>query len=671
MNTYPHLFEPLDLGHTTLKNRIFMASMHMRFELMGNAEERAARFYAERAKGGVALVVTGGYAPNPDGAIEEGAHFLNSRDQVAAQKIIPTAVHEAGSRVALQILHAGRYAKVDTPVGPSDIPSPINRRQIHALTTEEVEQTVEDFVTTAGLAREAGFDGVEIMGSEGYLITTFCTAFTNNRSDHWGGTFENRIRFPVEIVRRTRESLGDEFLILYRISALDLMEGGLTGAETRILAQEIERAGADILTTGIGWHESRVPTIAHMVPQGGWRHAARQIREAVSIPVAATNRINTPEIANSLIGDGDADIVALARPMLADPYFAAKAEQGRGDAINTCIGCNQACLDFIFQERGASCLVNPAAGREFDTVVRPAARPLKIAVAGGGPAGMAAALKAATRGHSVSLFESDARLGGQFNLAKQVPGKGDFSETIRYFRTRLAEEGVDVRLSTPARAEDLEAEGFDHIVIATGVVPREVRIDGADHDHVLSYVDVLGGDVEIGERVAIIGSGGIGFDVALFLAASGETQKAGGFLEKWGIDSSHETAGGLGRPKQMASNRNIVMLQRSERRPGASLGLTTGWVIRSELRSLGVHNMIGVTYGRIDDSGLHVSVDGEESLVEADTIVVCAGQEPKSQLYQECRDLGMAATRIGGALETTGLDALRAITQGTEIGESL
>ena len=668
---YPHLFEPLDLGFLTLKNRIFMASMHMRFELMGRAEERAAAFYAERAKGGAALIVTGGYAPDPAGVMDEGAHYLNAREQVAAQKVIPDAVHAVGGRIALQILHAGRYAKVENPVGPSDLPSPINPREVRALATEEVERTVEDYVNCAALARDAGFDGVEIMGSEGYLITTFCAARTNNRTDEWGGSFENRIRFPVEIVRRTRRRLGPEFIILYRLSALDLVEGGLTGTETEELAREIEKAGADILTTGIGWHEARVPTIAHMVPRAGWRHAARRIREAVGIPVAATNRITTPEVAEAVIAGGDADIVALGRQMLADPGFAAKAQAGRGKAINTCIGCNQACLDYIFSDRASTCLVNPFAGRELDLAIRPAAKPLKLAVVGAGPAGMSAALTAAECGHRVTLFEAAPEIGGQFNLAKRVPGKEDFADSIRYFATRLAEEGVEARTGTAASAQALADEGFDHVIVATGVSPRKVDIEGADRDNVVSYVDALSGRARLGERVAIIGSGGIGFDVAVFLSSPPGPCPVDEFLDRWGVDVDHETPGGLGKPSRGVSGRSVVMLQRSRTRPGNTLGLTTGWAIRAELRSLGVQNLADVVYRRIDDRGVHVTVGGDESLVEADSVVVCAGQEAERSLYMQLRESGMPATVIGGAEKAAGLDALKAIRQGTETALAL
>ena len=666
---FPHLFEPLDIGFLTLKNRIFMASMHMRFELMGRAEERAAAFYAERAKGGAALIVTGGYAPNPAGVMDEGAHYLNSPEQVAAQTVIPDAVHAAGGKIALQILHAGRYAKVENPVGPSSLPSPINPREVKALAAEEVERTVEDYVDCAALARDAGFDGVEIMGSEGYLITTFCAPRTNDRTDEWGGSFENRIRFPVEIVRRTRDRLGPEFIILFRISALDLVEGGLTGSETEEFARRIEKAGADILTTGIGWHEARIPTIAHMVPRAGWRHAARRIKQAVGIPVAATNRITTPEVAEAVIAGGDADIVALGRQMLADPHFAAKAEAGRAAAINTCIGCNQACLDYIFADRASTCLVNPFAGRELDLAVRPAEKPLELAVVGAGPAGMSAALTAAECGHRVTLFEAAPEIGGQFNLAKMVPGKEDFADSIRYFATRLAETGVEVRTGVAASAQTLV--GFDHVIVATGVTPRKVDIEGADRDNVASYVDALSGRARLGERVAIIGSGGIGFDMAIFLASPPGSPRIDEFLDRWGVDVAHETPGGVGKPSPGVPRRSVVMLQRSTARPGSSLGLTTGWALRAELRSLDVKNLVGVAYRKIDDHGLHVAVDGEDRLVEADSIVVCAGQEEERGLYERLREMGVPATVIGGAEEAAGLDALKAIRQGTETALAL
>ncbi|PPR11291.1 MAG: 2,4-dienoyl-CoA reductase [NADPH] [Alphaproteobacteria bacterium MarineAlpha11_Bin1] len=670
---YPHLFEPLDLGFTSLKNRIFMASMHIRFELLGDASNRAAAFYAERARGGAALIVTGGYGPNQQGVIETGADCLNSSDQLEEERKIPSAVHEAGGRIVLQILHAGRYAKVQNPVGASSIPSPINPRKIRALSSDEVEQTIEDFVNCAALAQEAGYDGVEIMGSEGYLISTFCAESTNDRKDQWGGSLENRIKFPIEIVRRVRERVGNQFIILYRISALDLFEGGLTGLETEILAQEIEKAGANILTTGIGWHESRIPTIAHMVPRGGWRHAARRIKNAVNIPVAATNRINTPEIGEQLIANGDADIVALGRQMLADAQFAIKAENGRAIAINTCIGCNQACLDFIFAEKAASCLVNPFAGRELDIARTTSEKPNNIAVVGAGPAGLATALTSAECGHSVTLYEGSDELGGQFNLAKRIPGKEDFEETIRYFGARLEEENVNVCLRSRPTAAELASKNYDHIIVATGVKPRLLDIEGADRDNVISYIDALLGRKPIGDKVAIIGSGGIGFDVAEFVSnpRTSVPNSINGFMAHWGIDIDHLTPGGMTPSIPETPARSIIMLQRSESRPGKSLGLTTGWVVRSELKSRGVKNITGASYNRINDEGLHITVGGKEQVIEADTIIVCAGQVSENDLYNELTEAGATATLIGGAQLSAGLDALTAIHQGTEVALNL
>ena len=670
---YPKLFEPLDLGFTTLKNRIFMASMHIRFELLDRSIERAAAFYAERAKGGTALIVTGGYGPNLEGVIETGADCLNAVEQVEREKLIPRAVHSAGGKIALQILHAGRYAKVEHPVSASDIASPINRRNIRALTSDDVEQTINDYVNCAALAQKAGYDGVEIMGSEGYLISTFCASSTNNRQDSWGGSFENRIRFPIEIIRRVREKVGPEFIILYRISALDLFDGGLTGGETEILAKEIEKAGANILTTGIGWHESKIPTIAHMVPRGGWRYAARRIKTAVNIPVAATNRINSPEVAENILANADADIVALGRQMLADPYFAKKSETGQGASINTCIACNQACLDYIFADKASSCLVNPFAGREIDMSIKKAKRPKTIGIIGAGPAGMAAALTAAECGHKVTLFESGPIVGGQLNLAKNVPGKEDFSETVRYFENRLAQENVIIQVNTRVRPDHFDQKEFEHVILATGVKPRKLDVEGSKQNNVINYIEALNGTKPIGQKVVIIGSGGIGFDVAEFLTNPNSNLPISieSFLEHWGVDQDHHAAGGLTTPIRKPAKRTVTMLQRTDARPGKSLGLTTGWVVKAELKSRGVKNYTGVTYRRIDEKGLHIRVTGEEQLVEADTIIVCAGQEPESSLLENLVKKAIPVSVIGGAESADGLDALRAIKQGTDIALSL
>ena len=673
--SYPHLLRPLDLGFTTLKNRAIMGSMHTRLELMDNTIERQAAFYAERARGQVGLIVTGGYAPNPFGRMDDRSEVLDRSDQVADLRRITDAVHDEDGKICLQILHAGRYARIDAPVGASDIPAPINRCEVHSLTSDEVERTIEDFATCAALAREAGFDGVEVMGSEGYLITQFCAERTNNRQDDWGGAFENRIRFPLEIVRRVRERVGQDFILIYRISALDLVDGGFTGEETAVLAREVEAAGADILSSGIGWHEARIPTIGHMVPRGAWRFATAHLKRTVSIPVVASNRINTPELGDEIIGSGEADLVAMARPLLADAFFVAKAMAGKADQINTCIACNQACLDYIFTGRAATCLVNPRAGREFDFDRASDAAPKKIAVIGAGAAGMACAVTAAERGHAVSLFEASDAIGGQINMAKVIPGKDEFDETLRYFRSRLESTGVDVRLNRRPGPGELKQENYDHIVVATGVSPRALDIDGIDHPKVLSYVDVLSGRKPVGRRVAIAGAGGIGFDVAEYLTG-GESEpeiSTEGFLDDWGVDRAHASPGGLGSPRDLrdGQDRSVTMLQRSSKRFGRTLGLTTGWALRVALENRGVDMIGDVTYRKIDDEGLHITTGDEDRVIAADTVVICVGQEPNRQLYDELEAVGLPATLIGGAEETAGLDALRAIDQGVRLAMEL
>jgi 2,4-dienoyl-CoA reductase (NADPH2) len=666
---FPHLIAPLDLGFIRLPNRVVMGSMHTRLECEADGARKLAAFYAERARGGAGLIITGGVAPNRDGLLEEDADALVDPSRVPFHRTVTDAVHEAGGRICLQILHAGRYARIAAPVGASDFPSPINRRAIRALADAEVEQTVDDFARCAALARDAGYDGVEIMGSEGYLITQFTCPRTNNRTDRWGGPLENRLRFPREIVRRTRLRVGRDFLIVFRISALDLVEDGLTAAETAAQAQVLAAEGVDILDTGIGWHEARVPTIAYTVPRAAWTFAVKRIKDAVSIPVMATNRINTPELAEALVASGTADLVSLARPLLADAAFAAKALAGRSAAINTCIACNQACLDYLFVNRPATCLVNPRAGRETEFPTGRARRAKKIAVVGAGAAGLACAVTAAERGHRVTLHEAAPRVGGQLNLAKVVPGK-EFAETLRYFETRLAETGVELRLESRPDARALAAAGFDELVVATGVRPRVPELRGIDHPKVARYDEILSGARQAGSSVAIIGAGGIGFDVAAYLSAPAEHADAAHFLAAWGVDTSGEAAGGLARPIPERAERRITMFQRKSAPPGRTLGMTTGWALKAELARRGVRILAGVQYERIDDTGLHYVHDGAPHVMPCDTVVLCAGQLEARDLYNELGALGVRAYLIGGAERADELDALRAFDQGTRLAHA-
>lgn len=677
---YPHLLRPLDLGFTTLPNRVLMGSMHVGLEEAERGFERMAAFYAERARGGAGLIVTGGIAPNEAGRPWAGGAKLSTPDEVAQHTVVTDAVHREGGRIAMQILHFGRYAYHEDLVAPSALQAPISPFVPNELTDDEVEQTVEDFVRTAALAREAGYDGVEIMGSEGYLINEFIAGATNHRTDRWGGSYENRIRFPVEIVRRTRERVGDDFILIYRLSMLDLMPGGSTFDEVVALAKEIEAAGATLINTGIGWHEARIPTIATSVPRGAYAWVTKKVMGAVSVPLVTSNRINTPEIAEELLADGHADLVSLARPFLADPDFVAKARDGRADTINTCIGCNQACLDHTFNLQITSCLVNPRACHETELVLEPVLevrRRKRIAVVGAGPAGLACAVSAAERGHDVTVFDAADAIGGQLNLARKVPGKEEFDETVRYFRTQLELRGVDVRLNTRVTADELTSGAYgaryDDIVIATGVSPRTPDIPGVDHPRVLSYLDVLRDGAEVGRRVAIVGAGGIGFDVAEFLTDGGEQASLdpATYFRQWGVDMDYRERGGLRAPERPAPPRQVHLLQRKTGKVGAGLGKTTGWIHRTELRHRGVTMVAGVTYERIDDAGLHIGIDGGTQVLDVDTVVLCAGQEPRRELYDALLAAGQSVHVIGGAEVAAELDAKRAIKQGTELAAAL
>ena len=665
---YPHLLAPLDLGFTTLPNRVLMGSMHTGLEEAPDGFARMATFYAERARGGAALIVTGGVAPNFAGRLEPRAAQLSYSWQIARHQLVTSAVHDAGGKIALQILHAGRYAYHPLSVAPSAVRAPITPFRPRALTRWGVGMTIAAYVRCARLAKRAGYDGVEIMGSEGYLINQFVAPRTNLRDDDWGGTFVNRIRFPVEIVQRTREAVGRDFIIIYRLSMLDLVDGGSTWDEVVALGKAVETAGATIINTGVGWHEARIPTIATMVPRAAFAWVTRRMKAEVGIPLIATNRINDPAVAEEIIARGDADMVSMARPFLADAEFVAKAAAGRADEINTCIACNQACLDQIFERKVASCLVNPRACHETEMVMKRAAQPKRVAVVGAGPAGLACATTAAEAGHAVTLFDAAGEIGGQFNLAKRIPGKEEFAETLRYFRRRIELLGVSLRLGRRVDAADLAA--FDHVVLATGIVPRTPAIPGVDHPSVASYVDVVAGRHEAGKRVAIIGAGGIGFDVAEFLTHGGGND-AEVYPREWGIDLTYENRGGVAAAEDAGSPREVWLLQRKGSKVGEGLAKTTGWIRRTLLKRRGVRMLPGVVYERIDDAGLHVRIDGQPQLIAADTIVVCAGQEPRRELDAALRAAGMPTTLIGGADVALELDARRAIAQGTEVALSL
>lgn len=671
MSRYPHLMNPLDLGFTTLPNRVLMGSMHVGLEEAERGFERMAEFYATRARGGVGLIVTGGIAPNDAGRPYEGGAKLTTEAEAEQHTEITAAVHREGGKIAMQILHFGRYAYHQDLVAPSALQAPISPFPPHALTDAEVERTIDDYARAAELAQRAGYDGVEIMGSEGYLINEFIAAQTNQREDRWGGSYENRMRFPVEIVRRVRETVGENFIIIYRLSMLDLVPGGSTLDEVITLARAVEAAGATIINTGIGWHEARIPTIATSVPRGAYTWVTKKVMGAVSIPLVTTNRINTPELAEQLLADGHADMVSLARPMLADPDFVAKAAAGRPEAINTCIGCNQACLDHTFSGKITSCLVNPRACHETELVLAPTRLRKRVAVVGAGPAGLACAVSAAERGHDVTLYDAASDIGGQLNVARKVPGKQEFDETIRYFRTQLELHGVDVRLNTRVAAEDVSA--YDEVVVATGVSPRTPEIPGVDHPSVLGYLDVLRDGAPVGDRVAILGAGGIGFDVAEFLTDGGDkaSEDPATYFRHWGVDMDYQAPGGLAAPERPAPPRTVHLLQRKASKVGAGLGKTTGWIHRTELKHRGVTMVPGVQYDRIDDAGLHVTVEGHSQVLEVDTVVLCTGQEPRRDLYEALSAAGRSVHLIGGADVAAELDAKRAIKQGTELAAAL
>jgi 2,4-dienoyl-CoA reductase (NADPH2) len=669
VSTYPHLFRPLTLPGLTLPNRIVMGSMHTGLEARPGGLAQLAVFYAERARGGAALIVTGGFSPNDEGELGGHRAQISTAGDMREHRIIPDAVHESGGRILLQLLHAGRYGSHPNIVAPSPVKSGLNSRAPRALGPAQIERTIVDFVHAAELARAAGYDGVEVMGCEGYLINQFLALRTNRRQDEWGGHLSNRMRFACDIVRRIRAAVGPSFIISYRISALELIEGGLTGDEIVEVARAIEDCGATLLSCGIGWHEARVPTIAQAVPRAAFAWAARRVKEAVTIPVIACNRINAPEIAEELLCRGDADMVALARAMLSDPEFANKAKAGDRPGINICIACNQACLDHYFKGETVNCLVNPRAGRETTLQYAAAARRKKIAVVGGGPAGLSCAAVCAERGHRVVLFEKDAQLGGQFNLATKIPGKREFAESVAYYDERLQRMGVEVRLNHAATSADVAS--FDEVVLATGISPRTPGIAGIRHRSVVGYADVLCGRAKVGRNVIIVGAGGIGFDIALYLLerSSRATVDPAEFERHWGVTRDSAVAGGLavGGTQLPRSDFRITLVKRSTTPFGSTLGRSTGWVHRAELVRHGVQMLKGVEYRKIDDEGMHVTVDGRESCMSADTVIICAGQDPFRPISMAIRNLHL----IGGAKEAGELDAKRAMLEGAELGTML
>lgn len=673
---YPHLMAPLDLGFTTLKNRVLMGSMHTGLEERPNGFERMAAYFAERARGGVGLMVTGGIGPNEEGSVYAGAAKLSTPEEAQKHKIVTAAVHAAGGKICMQILHAGRYAYSPKSVAPSAIQAPINPFKPKELDEEGIEQQIQDFVNCAVLAKSANYDGVEIMGSEGYLINQFLVTHTNKRTDQWGGSYENRMRFALEIMRRVRAAVGADFIIIFRLSMLDLMENGSSWEEVVELAKALEAAGATILNTGIGWHEARIPTIVTKVPRGAFAKVTAKLRGEVSIPLVATNRINTPEVAEQILAENDADMISMARPFLADPEFVNKAAAGKADEINTCIGCNQACLDHTFSGKLTSCLVNPRACHETELNYIPTTAVKKIAVVGAGPAGLAAATVAAERGHEVTLFDSAEEIGGQFNVAKLIPGKEEFYETLRYFQQKLQATKVNVKLGQRVSAQELLAQGFDEVILATGIVPRVPEIPGIDHPKVMGYLDAILGRKPVGDKVAVIGAGGIGFDVSELLTHSGASTSldTDAFWKEWGIDLGLEARGGIAgvQPQPAAAARQVYLLQRKKSKVGAGLGKTSGWVHRAGLRTKQVEMIPSVEYLRVDDAGLHISVaGGEPQVLPVDNVILCAGQTPLRELQAELEAAGVTVHLVGGADVAAELDAKRAIDQGSRVAAAV
>ena len=672
---YPHIFEPLDLGFTTLKNRILMGSMHTGLEEEKNGLERISAYYAERAKGGVGLIITGGISPNIQGWTGPFSARMSSKTHAIQHQKITKAVHDEGGKICMQILHAGRYGYHPFNVAPSKIKSPITPFKPFKLTKSGIKRTIRDFVNCAKYSKIAGYDGVEIMGSEGYLINQFIAAHTNKRNDEWGGSYTNRMRLPITLVKSVRDAVGEDFIIIYRLSMLDLIEKGSTWEEVVQLAKEIEKAGATIINTGIGWHEARIPTIATSVPRAAFTWVTKKMKEEVSIPLVTSNRINMPETAEEVLSRGDADMISMARPFLADPEWVNKASQEKEDEINTCIACNQACLDHVFKQKVASCLVNPRACHETEFNYEMASEPKKIAVVGAGPAGLSVATIAAQRGHHVTLYDSESEVGGQFNMAKQIPGKEEFYETIRYYKKQLKLHNVKLILNKRVAKSDLEHSDFEEIIIATGISPRTPNIEGIDHSKVVSYLDVLKHKKQVGKRVAVIGAGGIGFDVSEFLLHQGDSSALDidSWLAEWGIDKDIEARGGIAgvQPSFPSAKREIFMFKRSKGKFGGNLGKTTGWIHRANLKKQNVQFINEVQYTKIDDQGLHY-IQGEQSkILEVDNVIICAGQTPLKELYTALETSGKNTHIIGGADIADELDAKRAIDQGCRLAASL